>query len=315
LIYDAANTATFAISATGDLTIDASGNDVNFAATDIVHVLNTTASTTAATGALVIAGGLGVGGAENIGGTLTVHSTTGSSSSTTGALIVDGGLGVAQNAHVGAYLMADGTEDSTNLTTGAIQCLGGLAVTKRATIGTILAVNGTTESTTTGTGAVIITGGLGVGKNANIGGDLDVIGTITENGVDVATFGGRVTADATFSGPWALSHVLTLVYSKTAGNVTCYIPAGAYANTSSATITAPNGSIPAYLRPKYTTTLPLLVQDNSAIVVGSITVYAVDGNITISLANGNAFQNSGNSGTVGTAIHYISLSGGDPIPS
>lgn len=55
---NALGNVTFSVTA-GDLTIDASGNDINMHSTDKVHVLNTTAASSKITGALQIAGGVG----------------------------------------------------------------------------------------------------------------------------------------------------------------------------------------------------------------------------------------------------------------
>ncbi len=60
-----------------------------------ISIDNSTAATSATTGALVISGGVATGGNSWVGGTLRVASTTASSSSTTGALVVSGGVGVA----------------------------------------------------------------------------------------------------------------------------------------------------------------------------------------------------------------------------
>lgn len=57
--YDGSSKVTFDVSSGGDLTIDASGNDLNLASTDKVHVLNATSSTSTSTGALLVSGGIG----------------------------------------------------------------------------------------------------------------------------------------------------------------------------------------------------------------------------------------------------------------
>lgn len=68
---------------------------------------NTTASTSATTGALVVTGGLGVGGAlnltgtEGIAGAIASSNTTASTSDTTGAITTQGGIGVVGNLNVG----------------------------------------------------------------------------------------------------------------------------------------------------------------------------------------------------------------------
>lgn len=63
LNYDVTNKTTFSISSGGDLTIDSTGNDINFHSTDNVHILNTVASTSISTGSLVVSGGAGFAGA------------------------------------------------------------------------------------------------------------------------------------------------------------------------------------------------------------------------------------------------------------
>jgi hypothetical protein len=68
--YDTTNNVLFDVSSSGDLTIDAYGNDINMASTDTVRVLNATASTSTSTGALIVSGGCGIAGNLNIGGEL-----------------------------------------------------------------------------------------------------------------------------------------------------------------------------------------------------------------------------------------------------
>jgi hypothetical protein len=69
---DPANNCTFNVDAAGDLTIDASGNDVNLAATDTVHVLSAADAVSSVTGALQVAGGAGIGRKLHVGSDLTV---------------------------------------------------------------------------------------------------------------------------------------------------------------------------------------------------------------------------------------------------
>ena len=61
----------------------------------IVSVSSSTASTSTSTGALVVTGGVGIGGSLFVGNTLSVASSTASTSTTTGALIVSGGVGIS----------------------------------------------------------------------------------------------------------------------------------------------------------------------------------------------------------------------------
>jgi hypothetical protein len=65
------------------------------------NVANTTASSSSTTGALTVAGGVGIAGALYTGGIIDVTSTAASTSTTTGALIVDGGAGIAGNTNIG----------------------------------------------------------------------------------------------------------------------------------------------------------------------------------------------------------------------
>lgn len=64
LVSPPADNATFTIVAGGDLTINTSGNDLNFHATDAVHVLNVTAASSKTTGAFTVNGGVGFSGAS-----------------------------------------------------------------------------------------------------------------------------------------------------------------------------------------------------------------------------------------------------------
>ena len=85
-----------------------------------VSVDATTTSTSDTTGALTVAGGVGVaenlnvGGNGDITGTLDVdgavnlNDTTSSTNTTTGALIVDGGVGIAENLNVGGDVVVTG---------------------------------------------------------------------------------------------------------------------------------------------------------------------------------------------------------------
>jgi len=74
----------------------------------ITTVSNATTSTGTGNGALVITGGLGVGGTAFIGGVLKVTASTSSTSTATGAVVITGGLGVGGNAYVGGNLVVSG---------------------------------------------------------------------------------------------------------------------------------------------------------------------------------------------------------------
>lgn len=82
---------------------------------------NVTESTSTTTGAVIIAGGVGIaknlyiGGAQVLTGTLTQLDGTESTTSATGAMILAGGLGIAKNLNVGGNIVATGTVGGSNL--------------------------------------------------------------------------------------------------------------------------------------------------------------------------------------------------------
>lgn len=171
-----------------DGTLDVSG---------IARMNNTINSGSAANGALIVAGGAGVGKNLNVGenldvtGTGKINSTNYSSSSTTGALVVSGGAGVGQNLHIGENLDVTGTgkinstTNSTSSTTGALVVSGGTGVGQNLHVGENFDVSGTGKinstinSSSAFTGALVVSGGAGVGKNLNVGGNAHVNGTMT----------------------------------------------------------------------------------------------------------------------------------------
>jgi len=71
-------------------------------ATGIANFTNSSVSSSAATGAVQVTGGVGIQGQLNVGGaTNKITSSTASTSTSTGALIIAGGIGIAGNAYVG----------------------------------------------------------------------------------------------------------------------------------------------------------------------------------------------------------------------
>jgi len=80
-----------------------------------VEITDPDDSTNTTTGALVIAGGVGIGKSVNIGGDLdvigitSIANTTQSTSKDNGALVVEGGVGIEKNLNVGGNLVITGT--------------------------------------------------------------------------------------------------------------------------------------------------------------------------------------------------------------
>lgn len=140
---------------------------------DHVYVIGTTPSTSPTTGAVVIAGGVGVSGNVQIGGALfaagnsTFTATTATTSATTGAVVVSGGVGVGGN------LYSAGTITGRNITT-------------TGTTSQITAV-GTNEATSAATGSIVVSGGVGVAKSIFVAGGATVQGASSVGGVGLSS--------------------------------------------------------------------------------------------------------------------------------
>lgn len=105
----------------------------------------------------------------NASGTLTLSSSTASTSTTTGALIVTGGVGVGGSINVGGVSKFTSSSSSTSTSTGALIITGGVGVGGSINVGGTSFFTASSASTNTTTGAVVITGGLGVGGSVNAG--------------------------------------------------------------------------------------------------------------------------------------------------
>lgn len=86
---------------------------------------STTPSTNPATGALTVAGGVGIGGDIYTSGILRSTNLTASTSTNTGAIVATGGLGLGGSAYIGGQVRIKSTTNSTSTTTGALQVAGG----------------------------------------------------------------------------------------------------------------------------------------------------------------------------------------------
>lgn len=167
--------------------------------TGTIIVVGSNQSTSTNTGALVVAGGVGISGCLNVGGVSTIVGTSTflssvqSISTATGALRVVGGVGIGGNLYVGGALALLSTANSTSTTTGAVVVAGGVGIGKCVNIGgavfigtnsyvgnsliitaittSTLKINNPTASVSTDTGALVVSrGGAGVGGCLNVGG-------------------------------------------------------------------------------------------------------------------------------------------------
>ena len=149
-----------------------------------------TASTTADTGALVVTGGVGIGGALNVGGSFGLTSTTEATTTTAAAFTLLGGLATAKNIIAGGALFANSTAVASNLSSGSFQVQGGALIKGNLYVGgqsaegptkTGLYVLATSESTSPTTGALVVAGGVGIAGNVHLS------SAASANGVTIAS--------------------------------------------------------------------------------------------------------------------------------
>ena len=179
-----------------------------------VYVTGTNVSTSTTTGAVTIAGGLGVAG--NIYGTA----------------IYDNGIRVLTSATIGTYGVTSliaGTDTAVSASTGAVTVwnTGTLqSVTNRGAATTnAISITNTTDSTTTGTGALIVSGGVAVGKQLS----ADSIDIFSTTDVGVGT-GALVVAGGAYIAK-AVRIDSTAASTSTAASNALYVTGGAYIGT------------------------------------------------------------------------------------
>jgi hypothetical protein len=118
------------ISSIVDLVLDTPSGKVDV--NQKLSIDSTEASTSAITGALRVAGGIGIGSNVFSDGTISIGNTTnvvfGSSSFTGGALAIDGGVGIAKSLAVLGDTNIASTTASTSTTTGALVIGGGVGI-------------------------------------------------------------------------------------------------------------------------------------------------------------------------------------------
>ena len=175
-----------------------------------ITISATTATTSTTTGALIVAGGVGIGGTVYVGslrGDTTTSATTWGlfynpvTKEITTATSGSGAGGISSTGTTSTFVISS-TASSVSTTTGALQVVGGVGIGGSLFVGgvvtasnffagtlridagstmTNLVVTGTATSTSTTTGAVVITGGVG------IGGDLYVGRNISRNSTTATT--------------------------------------------------------------------------------------------------------------------------------
>ena len=116
---------------------------------------------------------------------LSIDNTLASLNTESGALTVAGGMGVMKNINVGTPGVANsniiiyGTTVSTNTTTGALQVRGGTGLAGNLNVGGFANVSNTSAATSTTTGALRVAGGTGIAGNLYVGEDVTITGNFT----------------------------------------------------------------------------------------------------------------------------------------
>ena len=182
-------------------------NGTTFTATNII-VPGTTNSTSTNTGALQVAGGVGIGGALYVGGVIT-----------------------ATNIYVNGYAVSTGSSTSgalattaTNIASGAANQIpyqsaagvttfnSGLTFNGTTFTANNIIVPGTTNAVSTTTGALQVAGGLAIGKDLYVGGTLYIAGA---GGSDIDMTGGDISNVGNLTGNTAT--IARVVITATTG--------------------------------------------------------------------------------------------------
>jgi len=93
-----------------------------------VYVTSATISTSTNTGALVVTGGVGIGGALYVESNVDINSATSSTSVTSGALVVTGGVGIGGALYVESNVDINSIVSSISTTSGALVVAGGVGI-------------------------------------------------------------------------------------------------------------------------------------------------------------------------------------------
>jgi hypothetical protein len=165
LILQVLNSGTTNFSPDGS-TIRLSVDNLNTTITNPLIITNTTQSYSGTSGAVIVAGGIGIRGNATIEGTLSINNLTGninfnntmpSTSYSSGTIFISGGLGI------------ENSTPAVSITSGgAISAAGGLALGKNAMIGGNVRIFSSDLSTDAETGSIVSYGGMGINGQTNI---------------------------------------------------------------------------------------------------------------------------------------------------
>ena len=138
--------------------------------------------------------------ADTTTGQVFISTTTASTSTATGALNVLGGVGIVGNLHVGGTI---NVPTSINGTGAGLTIYGGDATTESLTLransadtttGSV-SITTSTASTSSSTGALKVSGGVGITGNLHVGGTINVPTSINGTGSGLTIYGGDATTE------------------------------------------------------------------------------------------------------------------------
>jgi hypothetical protein len=166
-MYTGSDSLKFTITTQGSSLFTPNGSSIVCSITDqistftnIVKITNTEQSNYSSTGALQVAGGIGVRGNCVVEGTLSINSVTGninfnssqpSTSYSSGAITITGGFGISNSTN--AVSVTSG---------GGMSVAGGIAVGKNMIVGGNIVILDSTVSTNSQDGSLVLYGGLGI---------------------------------------------------------------------------------------------------------------------------------------------------------
>lgn len=266
--------------------------------------------------------------------TATIESTLQSTSTNSGALTVAGGVGIGKNLNVGGditgtNIVATGlvdftsTTSATSTTTGALNVVGGVGIGGALYVGDTLRVLSTSNSTSPITGAVVIGGGLGIAKDFYVGGTLfaSVTGSVTTATNLAAGSAGQLAYQTSpgltgFAGPGTAGQILVSsgtnapFYTTTSSIYVGYSVTGTNINAGVA------GSIPFQSAPGITTFVGIGASSDILTSNGTSPVYSSTGSITVGRATtATNADNVASSSSVTNAAHYLTFVDGNNTTS
>ena len=188
-----AGTDTAVSTATGAVTIWNTStfqtvSDRGNSTTNSISILNGLQSTTTNNGALVVSGGVGIGGTLNVGSTVKIYSTATSSDTASGALVVLGGLGIGGNAYhggsgsFGGSLAVGSTAVSASSTSGAFTVAGGAGIGGALNVGSTATIGGAISAVGTATFSTSILSGTGAVNRGGVASQVIANGNFSTAG-------------------------------------------------------------------------------------------------------------------------------------